>query len=141
MAIAIPEFTIAAYDEVLALWRACEGVGLSEADSRESIARYLARNPGMGFIALDGEKIVGAVLCGHDGRRGYIHHLAVHPDYRRRGVGRALAQECLDALRAERIGKCHLFVLKNNAAGARFWKSAGWTPRADISIMSRNVDT
>jgi len=140
MAIAIFEFAIAVYDEVLALWRACEGVGLSDADSRENIGRYLARNPGMSFIARDGEKIVGAVLCGHDGRRGYIHHLAVRPDYRRRGVGRALAQKCLDAVRAERIGKCHLFVLNNNAAGARFWKRAGWTPRADIRIMSRNVD-
>jgi putative acetyltransferase len=98
MNIEIRPFTMVAYDRVLALWQQCEGVGLSEADSRESIQAYLSRNPGMSFIATGDGAVVGAVLCGHDGRRGYIHHLAVHPQSRRRSVGRRLVEQCLRAL-------------------------------------------
>lgn len=136
----LSEFTIDAYDEVLALWRECEGVGLSDADSRENIGRYLERNPGMSFIAKGGEKVVGAVLCGHDGRRGYIHHLAVQPDRRRQGIGRALVERCLAALKTEGVRKCHLFIFNDNVEGIRFWKGVGWTQRADIGVMSKNLD-
>jgi N-acetylglutamate synthase len=86
-AIEINPFSLDAYDAVLALWRQCEGIGLSQADSRENIQRYLERNPGMSFIATFNGTVVGAVLCGHDGRRGYIHHLAVHPSCRRTKTG------------------------------------------------------
>jgi ribosomal protein S18 acetylase RimI-like enzyme len=140
MNVTISEFMMAAYDEVLALWQECEGVGLSDADSREHISRYLARNRGMSFLAKEGEKVVGAVLCGHDGRRGYIHHLAVHPDYRRRGIGRRLVEKCLAALQAAGIQKCHLFIFNDNVDGIRFWKGVGWTPRADICVMSKNLE-
>ena len=132
--------SMADYDEALALWQATEGLGLSAADSREAITRYLARNPGMSFVArADGGELVGAVLCGHDGRRGYLHHLVVRPDYRGHGLGRDLAEHCLAALRAEGIDKCHLFVKRSNIAGQTFWQRTGWTERSLI-LMSKDIE-
>lgn len=134
----IVEMTMADYDEVYTLWEATEGVGLSSADSREAIARYLARNPGMSFVARDAQgSLVGAVLCGHDGRRGFLHHLAVKPGCRRQGLGRALAERCLVALTGEGIDKCHLFVFKENQNGRAFWEKLGWAERTTLVIMSK----
>ena len=140
MNIEIASLTIAAYDDVLALWRQCEGIGLSEADSRESIQAYLQRNPGMSFLATAERAVVGAVLCGHDGRRGYIHHLAVHPRFRRRGIGRQLVDRCLRALQQAGIRKCHLFIFNRNRDGIAFWEDVGWTPRSDISVISKSIE-
>ena len=136
----ITAFKIEAYDDVLALWRACEGVGLSEADSRDNIATYLDRNPGMSFVATRDGAVIGAILAGHDGRRGYIHHLAVHPDARRQGVGRLLVDHALAALVRAGIQKAHLFVFHTNASGIAFWESAGWTCRHDIGVMSKVLE-
>jgi ribosomal protein S18 acetylase RimI-like enzyme len=135
----IRPFSMAAYNHVLALWQQCEGVGLSQADSRQAIQAYLHRNPGMSLIAADGPTVVGAVLCGHDGRRGYIHHLAVAPSYRRRGLGRSLVERCLASLRQAGIDKCHIFIFNDNPAGSAFWEATGWTPRGDIGVLSRDV--
>ena len=140
MSIDIRPFTIAAYDDVLALWQQCDGIGLREGDSRESIQVYLDRNPGMSFVATDEGSVVGAVLCGHDGRRGYIHHLAVHPEQRRRALGRRLVEQCVHALRREGIQRCHLFVLDQNQDGIEFWTAAGWAPRGDIRMFTRNIE-
>ena len=137
MSIAIREMTIQDYGQVLALWRTSEGVGLSDADSEESIARYLDRNPGLSFVARDGEHLVGAILCGHDGRRGYIHHLAVSESHRRQGLGRALMERCLSALRRDGIGKCHIFVFADSQDTIAFWKSIGWTRRVELVMMSQ----
>lgn len=128
------------YDEVYALWQRCEGVGLSSADSRQSIATYLDRNPGLSFVARHGETIVGAILCGHDGRRGYIHHLAVEENYRRHGIGRHLVKHSLAALKEEDIQKCHLFIFRENEYGIAFWQSVGWTFRQDIRVMSTFIN-
>jgi putative acetyltransferase len=147
----ISAFTIDRYDDVLALWKECEGIGLSGADSREGIRLYLERNPGTSFIAHSEAKLVGAALAGHDARRGYIHHLAVHPDYRRQGLGRLLAGKCVDALREAGIvggwtagsrlrGKCHIFIFNSNTGGIAFWKSMDWTLREDVSLMSKDID-
>jgi len=131
------------YEVVIALWQACEGIGLSRADSQEAIGRYLKRNPGLSQVAwVEGETgaaLAGAVLCGHDGRRGFIHHLAVHPLYRRSGLGRALAERCLQGLAAENIDKCHLFVFNQNEAGRRFWSRCGWIERDELVILSTNI--
>jgi len=137
MSIVIREMTIQDYDEVLALWQTSEGVGLSDADSEESVARYLERNPGLSFVACDGEHLVGAILCGHDGRRGYIHHLAVSESHRRQGLGRALVERCLSALRQAGIDKCHLFVFADNRDTIAFWKGIGWTQRVELVMMSQ----
>lgn len=86
----IREMFITDYDAALALWHRCAGMGLSDADELVPLSHFLERNPGLNFIALDGESLVGTVLCGTDGRRGYLYHLAVDPLYRRRGIGREL---------------------------------------------------
>ncbi len=139
MSIVTREMTIQDYDEVLALWQTSEGVGLSDADSEEGVARFLDRNPGLSFIARDGEHLVGAVLCGHDGRRGYIHHLTVSTSHRHQGLGRALVTRCLSALRRAGIGKCHIFVFDDNQDTIAFWKNTGWTQRVELVMMSRYV--
>jgi len=93
----------------------------------------------MSFIAQAHGRPVGAVLAGHDGRRGYIHHCAVHPNCRRQGIGRQLVNRCLDALKDAGIQKCHIFIFNSNDDGIAFWKSMGWTTRTDISVLSRTI--
>jgi ribosomal protein S18 acetylase RimI-like enzyme len=140
MNINFSEFSIEAYDKVMSLWQLCEGIGLSGADSKRNIKSYLERNPAMSFIAQHNDVIVGAVLGGHDGRRGYIHHLAVHPDYRYKGIGKELVERCLVALQSIGIQKCHLFIFNNNTAGIGFWNKIGWTQRFDISLISKTIE-
>jgi ribosomal protein S18 acetylase RimI-like enzyme len=140
MSLAIEPMTLTSYDQVMALWQATEGVGLSLADSRQAIGFYLARNPGLSLVARQEGRLVGAVLCGHDGRRGFIHHLAVRPEARRQGIGRRLVQECLAGLRREGIQKCHLFVFRLNEEAIAFWRAIGFTGRDELSMMSIYVD-
>ena len=97
----ITEFTMEYYEDVYRLWESCDGVGLSRADSKDSISRYLQRNPGLSFVALEDGRVAGAILCGHDGRRASLNHLAVHPDFRKRGIATALVEKCRAALAAE----------------------------------------
>jgi ribosomal protein S18 acetylase RimI-like enzyme len=126
--------------EVHALWRRCEGIGLSDSDSREAIGAYLERNPGMSAVAREpGGRLVGAVLCGDDGRRGYLHHLAVSPDARGRGIGAALLARCFERLAARGIPKCNVFLLGDNAVGREFWLNAGWNPRRDLELLQKLV--
>jgi N-acetylglutamate synthase len=139
MGLEIELMTINEYDEVLALWQDSEGVGLSGADSRVPLARFLERNPDLCFVAFMDTVLVGAVLCGYDGRRGYLHHLAVHRDHRRCGIGRKLVERCLKELKEMGVQKCHLFVFKKNKEGIAFWKKMGWKTRTELSIMSREV--
>ncbi len=138
--ITVAEFTIDAYEKVYSLWEACEGIGLSSADARTSIQIYLERNPGLSLIAYDGRTLVGTILCGHDGRRGYIHHLAVRADYRRKGIGRLLVEKSLKTLEASGIKKCHLFIFHSNTSGIAFWESIGWTYRQDIGVISKIIE-
>lgn len=118
------------------LWDATEGVGLSDADSFENIRRFLERNPGLSFVAVDNQVVVATILCGHDGRRGLIHHLAVAPTHRRRGLGRALVRLALAALRQVGIQKCHLLVFDQNVAGRAFWDRVGAEERTTLGIFS-----
>ena len=124
------------YEQVMALWQATEGITLREADAREAILAYLARNPGLSFVARDGDVLAGAVLAGTDGRRGYLQHLAVAPPYRGRGVARMLAERVIEALGVAGIAKCHLMVREDNERAKKFWQHLGWTVRDDISVMS-----
>jgi len=128
------------YDAVIALWRVTDGIGLSAADEREAIAAYLERNPGLSRVAFRGDALVGAVMSGHDGRRGYLHHLAVVPSERGRGLGRQLAELCLGDLRALGIGKVNIFVYADNVEGQAFWRATGWLGREDLLMMQRVLD-
>jgi len=120
------EFRITDYDAALELWRRVEGLEIAEGDDREGTAQFLARNPRLSRVAVDGSAIVGVVLCGHDGRRGHIYHLAVDPAYRGLGVGKHLIDECLQRLRATGVVRAIILVADNNFGGAEFWKRAGW---------------
>jgi len=138
-AIEIRPMTIDDYEQAMALWKITEGMGLRPVDEREYIARYLERNPGLSFVAWDEERPVGTVLCGHDGRRGYLQHLAVARAYRRQGIGKALVEQALAALQANGINKCHLFVIKTNQSAIGFWQHMGWFQRDDIVTMSKMI--
>src|ERR1044072_3645557 len=94
------EFSITDYDAAVQIWQRVEGIEIAERDDGKSIAEFLARNPGLSRVALDGSAIVGVALCGHDGRRGHIYHLAVDPAFQGRGLGKRLLNECLDGLRS-----------------------------------------
>jgi N-acetylglutamate synthase len=135
----IEAMTLEDYAEVTALWRASEGIGLSTADSREGIARFLERNPGLAFVARGAGKLAGAVMVGDDGRRGYLYHLAVAPTCRRQGIGLALVERCLAGLRQRGIEKCHIFVYGANESGKAFWRQAGFQERTDLVIMSHSM--
>jgi ribosomal protein S18 acetylase RimI-like enzyme len=136
----IEEMTIGDYDGAIALWKNTEHIGLSDADRRNHLAFFLQRNPRLSLVAKapDGS-IVGTLLCGHDGRRGYIYHLAVSPPCRRRGIGRALVDTCRSRLHALGISKCHTFVFSRNPKGLRFWRSLGWRERKDLRVMSQET--
>ncbi|UCD74166.1 MAG: GNAT family N-acetyltransferase [Phycisphaerales bacterium] len=135
----IQKMSIDDYDQVLSLWRAFPGVGLSSADSREGIGTFLIRNPGLSLVAKIEGRIVGAALCGHDRRRGYLYHLAVTSSCRRQGVGRALAGQRLARLQAEGIMKCHVFIFRQNREAEAFWRDVGWTMRTELQIMSADI--
>ncbi len=139
MGITVREFTIGDYEAAFALWKASEGIGLSEADTRENIALYLRRNPGQSFVAEEDGVLVGAVLCGNDGRRGFLHHLAVAASARRKGTGHALIGNALGALAAQGMRKCHVFVISANEEGKRFWRRVGWEERTTLVVMSKDV--
>jgi ribosomal protein S18 acetylase RimI-like enzyme len=139
MAFTIREFTMADYPSSYALWKMSEGIGLSQADEPGNMAPFLSRNPGLSFVAEEEGKIVGAVLCGSDGRRGFLYHLAVAKDRRRSGIGRDLVERCLSALAKAGMRKCHIFVLADNIEGRRFWQSTGWAERTTLVVMSRDV--
>ena len=135
----IREMATADYDQVIALWGATEGVGLDDVDTREHVEGYLRRNPHMSFLAEVDGQVVAAALCGTDGRRGYLHHLAVTGSYRGVGLGRSVARHCLNALAAAGIRKCHLFAFAPNIAARNFWSRAGWSLREDLVVMSKDL--
>jgi ribosomal protein S18 acetylase RimI-like enzyme len=139
MAITVREMDIEDYESVLKLWQNTDGIGLSSADERSAIHSFLLRNPGLSFTVRDGGKVVGAVLCGHDGRRGYIHHLAVAQSHRRLSIGQDLVRRCLSSLDAIGIQKCHIFVFAENHDAIEFWNAIGWFDRKELMVMSQNI--
>ena len=139
MNVLIEPMIIEHYDEVIALWKASENIGLSSADEREKIKSYLVRNPGMSFVAKENDDIIGAALGGHDGRRGYLHHLSIAESHRKRGIGRKLVEKCIESLRNIGIQKCHLFIFHTNKEGKTFWNKIGWSLRSDIQLVSKEL--
>lgn len=130
--------TIADYDKVYALWLSCKGMGLNNLDdSREGIERFLKRNPDTCFVAEDNGNTVGVIIAGNDGRRGYIYHTAVNPEYRRKGIAKALVSTALKALHDLGINKAALVVFNRNADGNAFWESIGFTSRDDLFYRNK----
>jgi ribosomal protein S18 acetylase RimI-like enzyme len=139
MGVQIAEMQPDDYEEVVALWQDSEGVGLNDADSKENVIAYLARNPGLSLVARKDGKLIGAVLCGHDGRRGYLHHLAVARPHRKQGIGHFLVDGCLTRLAAIGIRKCNIFVYADNDDGQEFWRNSGWVERTNLKMMSKET--
>lgn len=122
------------YEGVHALWMTIKGFAIrSIDDSREGVERFLKRNPTTSVVAVEDGKIVGSILCGHDGRRGCLYHVCVHRDYRMRGIGKAMVVFAMNALREEEISKVSLIAFTENDIGNAFWKCIGWTRRLDLN--------
>ena len=136
----IREMTIEDYEEVFAMWQTTSKRALSKADEKGQIERYLRRNAGMSQVAVVDGKIVGTVLAGHDGRRGFIHHMAVMPEYRRRQIGHSLAKKAIEKIKAEGIDKTHIFCYQNNELGQSFWRDFGFNKRDDVFVYSLDND-
>lgn len=139
MDVSFEEMKIDDYDEVYELWRKTANIGLSSADQRENIGKFLEMNKELNFVCRHEGKIIGTILCGNDGRRGYIYHVTVAEGYRGRGIGRRLVEPVLERLKSEGIEKCHLFVFADNIPGNGFWSSIGWQKREDIFVYSKNI--
>lgn len=126
--------TIEDYEEVYKLWKKIKGFAIrSIDDSREGVSRFLERNPKTSVVALEDGKVVGAILCGHDGRRGCLYHVCVDPEYRLKGIGKAMVVQAMHALHEEKISKVSLIAFTENDIGNAFWKVIGWTKREDLN--------
>ena len=126
--------------EVVELWNGTEGLILTYSDNASDLSRYFADNPEMSHVAVCDGQVIGAALCGHDGRRGYLHHVAVQSEQRGQGIGQALVNACLSKLNAVGIEQCNLFVVNDNDDGKRFWTDKGWSEWPNIRLMSKRLD-
>lgn len=138
-AVTTREFLLDDYDGAIALWNGVEGVEICEGDSREEIAEYLKRNPGLSRVAEAQGRIVGVALCGHDGRRGWIYHLAVAPGYRRRKVGKLLLEDCVNGLRKAGLKRAIILVAGDNPGGHEFWLRNGWENIEGALAMTKEL--
>ncbi len=137
----IIKMTIDDYDDAYNLWSNTDGMGLrSLDDSKEGIDAFLKRNPNTNFVCRDGEKLVGTILSGHDGRRAYIYHAVVNPNYRRCGIGKKLVKEVITALELEGINKVALVVYSDNQKGNEFWESLGFVERNDLNYRNLAIN-
>lgn len=122
------------YEQVHSLWMSIKNFAIrSQDDSKEGVVRFLRRNPGISVVAEEDGRIVGAILCGHDGRRGCLYHVCVSEQYRLRGIGKAMVVYCMEALKKEKINKVSLIAFSENDIGNAFWKEIGWTKREDLN--------
>ncbi len=136
----IRKMQISDYDEVYALWMACTGMGLNNLDdSRDGIDRFIKRNPNTCFVAESENKIVGVIIAGNDGRRGYIYHTAVEPQYRKQGIARQLVDTAMQALKECGINKAALVVFERNENGNAFWEKMGFTMREDLVYRNKAI--
>lgn len=133
------QFDTSHIEDAISLWQSHDGIGLSGSDSSDQLAAFLERNPGFSFIALNDDSLIGTILCGHDGRRGYIYHLAVADAFRRQGIARTLLDRSLFQLRQNNILKCHAFVFKSNPYAELFWGQNGWQRRDDLIAYSSEL--
>lgn len=133
------EFSIEDYDAAIELWTRVEHVEIAEGDDRASVSQFLARNPGLSRVATDGSTVAGVALCGQDGRRGHIYHLAVDPKYQELGLGKRLVDECLVGLRRKGLQRAIILVADDNLRGREFWKRCGWEELPGALAMGIDV--
>ena len=134
------KMTIDDYEEVILLWKNTPGMGLNNLDdSKEGISLYLKRNPNTCFVAKENKQIIGVILSGHDGRRGFIYHTTVAASQRRKGIGKELVDHALSALREEGINKVALVVFNENELGNQFWDKLGFTEREDLVYRNKVI--
>lgn len=137
----IREMTVGDYDNVYGLWRTIKGFGIrSIDDSREGVERFVRRNPTTSIVAEEDGKVIGAILCGHDGRRGCFYHVCVKEEHRKRGVGKKMVAAAMEALKKEKISKVNLIAFQSNQVGNRFWSSMGWSFREDVNYYEFNLN-
>lgn len=138
----VRKMTIEDYPQVYALWMIIKGFAIRSIDDSEAgVARFLKRNPDTSVVAVEDGKVVGAILCGHDGRRGCMYHVCVNPDYRMRGIGKEMVVFAMNALKKEEISKVSLIAFTKNDIGNAFWKSIGWTKREDLNYYDFVLNT
>ncbi|MBE5872176.1 MAG: GNAT family N-acetyltransferase [Lachnospiraceae bacterium] len=138
----IRAMTIEDYDKVYELWMKIKGFGIrSVDDSKEGVAKFLKRNPDTSVVCEMDGKIVGAILCGHDGRRGCLYHVCVDPGYRLRGIGKSMVVFAMEALHKEEVNKVSLIAFTENDIGNAFWKEIGWTKREDLNYYDFTLNT
>ena len=136
----IRTMVISDYESVYHLWENTSGIGLNDLDdSKEGIEKYLERNPHTCFVAENGKKIIGSILCGHDGRRGFIYHTAVSASERESGIGTALVETAISALEKEGINKAALVVFHSNELGNTFWENRGFIKRSDLIYRNKDI--
>ena len=139
--IQIRPMTTEDYEEVFNMWQSISGFGIrSWDDSKEGIERFIARNPGLSVVALHEGRIIGGILCGHDGRRGCLYHVCVRQEYRMLGIGQDMVVCCKEALRKEGINKINLIAFKSNAIGNKFWQKLKWKHREDCNYYEENLN-
>ena len=130
------------YDDVCALWHTIRGFAMrSIDDSREGVEKFLERNPGLSTVAVEDDHIVGAILCGHDGRRATLYHVCVEEHYRKRGIGKSMVVRCMKELQKQGINKVALIAFTHNDVGNAFWKEIGWTEREDLNYYDFTLNT
>lgn len=138
----IRTMTIEDYEGVYALWMSIKGFAMrSIDDSKEGVARFLLHNPDISVVAVEDDRIIGAILCGHDGRRGCLYHVCVRQECRMRGVGKAMVVYCMERLKAEQISKVSLIAFTANDVGNAFWRRIGWTKREDLNYYDFVLNT
>lgn len=136
----IRKMKLSDYETVYALWLSCKGMGLNDVDdSRTGIEKFLNRNPETCFVAEINDKLIGVIMAGNDGRRGYIYHTAVHPDFRNQGIARTLVETVMKALKECGINKVALVVFERNQSGNDFWEKLGFTVRDDLVYRNRSI--
>ncbi|MBR2036530.1 MAG: GNAT family N-acetyltransferase [Lachnospiraceae bacterium] len=139
--IQIRPMTTEDYEEVFNMWQSISGFGIrSWDDSKEGIERFIARNPGLSVVALHEGRIIGGILCGHDGRRGCLYHVCVRQEYRMLGIGQDMVVCCKEALRKEGINKINLIAFKSNEIGNKFWQKLSWKHRDDCNYYEENLN-
>ena len=138
----IHEMTIEDYSEIIQIWQTTPGISVDEEDSKDKMVIFLNRNPGLSFVAVHSGKIIGTIKGAHDGRRGYISHLAIVPEYRSFGIAKILIDQTVQGLIEQGIGKCNLYVMDTNPNALSFWKHNGWNVlEYDFRMLQKRIGT